>query len=167
MHEYFIKKGEKVDYIGFSYYGRILIDKFPLLAYQQRGRKRLDELGITHDDMWELYPEGIYRQIKFFHEKYNKPIIITENGTCTNDDDLRKQSLCNHLKNVKKACDEGLPVLGYFHWSTFDNFELAYGPSRRFGLTSVDFKSPKLERKIKESGHYYHKIAESNRLIEL
>jgi beta-glucosidase len=167
MHEYFTKKGEKVDYIGFSYYGRILIDKFPLLAYQKRGRKKRDELGITHDDMWELYPEGIYRQIKFFHEKYNKPILITENGTCTNDDNLRKQSLYNHLKNVKKACDEGVPVLGYFHWSTFDNFELAYGPSRRFGLTSVDFKSPKLERKIKESGYYYHKIAESNRLIEL
>lgn len=167
MHESFTKKGEKVDYIGFSYYGRILIGNFPLLAYQQRGRKRLDELGISHDDMWELYPEGIYRQIKFFHEKYNKPILITENGTCTNDDDLRKQSLYNHLKNVKKACGEGLPVLGYFHWSTFDNFELAYGPSRRFGLTSVDFKSPKLERKIKESGHYYHRVAESNSLIEL
>jgi beta-glucosidase len=166
MHEYFIKKGEKADYIGFSYYGKILIDRFPLLAYEERGRKRLDELGITHDDMWELYPEGIYDKIKFFHQKYNKPVLITENGTCTSDDDLRRRSLYNHLKNIKTACDEGIPVIGYFHWSTFDNFELAYGPSRRFGLTSVDFKSPKLERSIKESGHYYHKVADSNSLID-
>jgi len=167
VHEYFTKKGSKVDYIGFSYYGRIPIDRYPLLAYEERSRKRLDELGREHDDMWELYPEGIYRQIKFFYDKYKKPVLITENGTCTDNDELRKQSLYNHLFYVKKTCDEGIPVLGYFHWSTFDNFALAHGPSRRFGLISVDFKSPKLERKIKPSGHYYHKIVKSNKLIEI
>ncbi len=165
VHEYFIKRGSKADYIGFSYYGRIPIYKYPLLAYENRGKKKLEELGREHDDIWELYPEGIYRMIKFFYNKYKKPILITENGTCTNDDNLRKTSLYNHLFYVKKACNEGLPVMGYFHWSTFDNFELAHGPSRRFGLTSIDFKSSKLERTIKPSGHYYHKIVESNKLI--
>jgi beta-glucosidase len=166
VHEFFTKKGEKVDYIGFSYYGRILLEKFPLIAYQAKGAKRLDELGITHDDMWELYPEGLYRMLKFFYEKYKKPLLITENGTCTNDDALRKQSLYNHLSYLKKACDDDIPVLGYFHWSTFDNFELNHGPSRRFGLTSVDFNSPGLERKIKESGHYYHSVVQSNSVIK-
>ena len=166
VHEYFIKKGQNVDYIGFSYYGRILFDSFPLLAYEKKGRDRLDALGITHDDMWELYPEGIYRMVRFFYEKYRKPVLITENGTCTNDDLLRKRNLYNHLKYIKKACDENIPVMGYFHWSTFDNFELAHGPSRRFGLTSVDFSSPKFKRTIKDSGHYYHDIVKSNCLIE-
>ncbi|MFC2145397.1 family 1 glycosylhydrolase [Actinomycetota bacterium] len=167
MHEFFLKNGRYADYIGFSHYGRIQIEKYPLLAYEERGRKRLDELGINHDNMWELYPEGIYNQIKFFSEKYKKPVLICENGTCTDDDDLRKLNLYNHLKYVKKALDDRLPVIGYFHWSTFDNFELANGPSRRFGLTSVDFKSPRLERKIKESGHYYHKVISSNILIKI
>ncbi len=167
LHKSFIKNGKYADYIGFSYYGRIPLEKYPLLAYQERGRKRLDELGIPHDDMWELYPEGIYKQIKFFYEKYKKSVLICENGTCTDDDDLRKLNLYNHLKYVKKALDDGLPVIGYFHWSTFDNFELAYGPSRKFGLTSIDFKSPQLERKIKGSGHYYHDIISSNTLIKL
>ncbi len=166
VHEYFTRNGQKVDYIGFSYYGRILVDGFPLLAYDEKGRKRMDELGIPHDDMWELYPEGIYKMLRFFYEKYKKPLLITENGTCTNDDSIRKMSLYKHLKYVKKACDENLPVLGYFHWSTFDNYELAHGPSRRFGLTSVDFSSPRFTRRIKESGHYYHNIVESNSLIE-
>jgi beta-glucosidase/6-phospho-beta-glucosidase/beta-galactosidase len=111
--------------------------------------------------MWELYPQGIYKQIEFFSKKYGKPVIICENGTCTDDDDLRRSSLHNHLKYVKKALDDKLPVIGYFHWSTFDNFELAHGPSRRFGLTSVNFKSGKYERKIKPSGHYYHDVANS------
>jgi beta-glucosidase len=166
VHEFFTSKGRYTDYIGFSYYGRILLGAFALLAYEERGRKLLDEMGLVHDDMWELYPEGIYQQIKYFYEKYKKPILITENGTCTNDDNLRKQSLYNHLKYVKKASDSGLPVLGYFHWSTFDNFELAYGPSRRFGLTSINFNSPKLERKIKESGHFYHEVVQSNSLVK-
>jgi len=166
IHEYFIKKGQKVDYIGFSYYGRIFFDRFPLLAYEKKGRKRLDELGIPHDDMWELYPEGIYKMIKFFNEKYKKPVLITENGTCTNDDSIRKESLYNHLKYVKKACEEKIPVMGYFHWSTFDNYELAHGPSRRFGLTSVDLSSPKFKREVKDSGHYYHGIVKSNSLLK-
>jgi beta-glucosidase len=166
VHEYLIRKGQKVDYIGFSYYGRILFEGFPLLAYNKKGRERMDELGIPHDDMWELYPEGIYKMIRFFYEKYKKPVLITENGTCTNDDSIRKKSLFNHLKYVKKACAEKIPVLGYFHWSTFDNYELAHGPSRRFGLTSVDFSSPKFTREVKDSGHYYHKIVKSNCLLE-
>ena len=162
VHEFFLNNGLLADYIGFSYYGRILLEKFPLVAYEERGRKRLDELAITHDDMWELYPEGIYDAIRFFYEKYKKPLLITENGTCTDDDSLRKINLYNHLKYIGRACDENIPVLGYFHWSTFDNFELAHGPSRRFGLTSVNFKSGNYERKIKESGHYYHKVIADN-----
>ena len=67
---------------------------------------------------------------------------------------------------LKKAINEGIPVKGYFHWSTFDNFELATGPSRKFGLVGIDFKDSGLERKIKESGHYFHKIAAPNSLIE-
>ena len=168
MHEYFIHNGKYADYIGFSYYGRILIDGsgFPLLAYEKKGRKRLDELSIEHDDMWELYPQGLYNMLRFFYEKYKKPLIITENGTCTEDDNLRKSNLFKHLTYIKKACDEGLPVLGYFHWSTFDNFELAHGPTRRFGLTYIDYKTGLLNRTIKPSGHYYHDIAMSGKLLE-
>jgi len=91
--------------------------------------------------MWEIYPMGIYNLIKKFYQKYSKPIIITENGTCTNDDRLRIKNLYNHLYYIKKAIYEGIDVRVYFHWSTFDNYELAHGPSRRFGLVSVDYKS--------------------------
>jgi len=160
VHKRFTKKN-KVDYIGFSYYGRLLIGKTAIVAYNKDGRKFLDDNGLTHDDLWEIYPEGIYRNIKFFYEKYKKPILITENGVCTNDDNLRIKSIHDHLKFVLKAVDENIPVLGYFHWSTFDNFELAYGPSRRFGLVAIDFKDTLLERKIKDSGKYYHEIAQS------
>ncbi|HEY4696066.1 MAG TPA: family 1 glycosylhydrolase, partial [Candidatus Hydromicrobium sp.] len=154
------------DYIGFSYYGRILISKYMIIAYEERGRKALDSMGLRYDDMWEIYPEGIYNFIKIFHNKYKKPIIITENGTCTDNDELRVENIYNHLYQVKKAIDEGMDVRGYFHWSTFDNYELAHGPSKRFGLVSVDYNSPDLERKIKKSGEYYHKISKLNKLVK-
>jgi beta-glucosidase len=160
IHERFTKNG-KFDYIGFSYYGRLLIGKNAIVAYNKDGRKFLDDNGLIHDDLWEIYPEGIYKNIKFFYEKYKKPVLITENGVCTNDDNLRIKSIHDHLEFVLKAVGENIPVLGYFHWSTFDNFELAYGPSRRFGLVAIDFKDPLLERKIKDSGKYYHEIVQS------
>jgi len=165
VHEMFTRDG-KVDYIGFSYYGRILISGFPITAYEEKGRKVLDKLGLKYDDMWENYPVGIYNLIKRFSKKYKKPIIITENGTCTVDDRLRIENIYNHLYYVKKALDEGSDVAGYFHWSTFDNYELSYGPSRRFGLVSVDFDSPDLKREIKKSGEYYHKISKLHKLAK-
>ncbi len=165
VHERFTKNG-KFDYVGFSYYGRLLIDKTAILANTEKGKKFLDENGLKHDDIFEIYPEGVYRNIKFFYEKYKKPILVTENGNSTNDDDLRIESIYGHLFFIMKAINEGIPVIGYFHWSTFDNFELAYGPSRRFGLVSIDFKDPQLKRTIKESGKYFHHIAENLTLFK-
>lgn len=165
VHRRFTKKG-KIDYIGFSYYGRLLIGKTAIVAYKKDGRKFLDEHGLKHDDLWEIYPEGIYKNIKFFYEKYKKPILVTENGQCTNNDSLRKKSICDHLGYILKAIKENIPVIGYYHWSTFDNFELAYGPSRRFGLTAINFNDPALERKLKDSGEYYHNITTAKRLID-
>ncbi|MEA2016704.1 MAG: family 1 glycosylhydrolase [Actinomycetota bacterium] len=165
VHELFTA-GKKVDYIGFSYYGRILISKYLTVAYEQRGREALDRLGLEYDDMWEIYPAGIYHLIKKFYKKYSIPIIITENGTSTYNDEFRAKNLYNHLRYIKKAIDEGIEVRGYFHWSTFDNFELAHGPSRRFGLVSIDYNSPDLKREIKKSGEYYHRISSTNKLIE-
>lgn len=163
VHEMFTGD-EKIDYIGFSYYGRILASRHLIIAYEERGRKILDRLGLEYDDMWELYPAGIYHFIKYFHKKYSRPIIITENGTCTANDKLRIKNIYNHLSYIKKAIDEGINVMGYFHWSTFDNYELAHGISKRFGLVSVDYNSSDLRREIKKSGEYYHKISDSNKL---
>jgi beta-glucosidase/6-phospho-beta-glucosidase/beta-galactosidase len=52
---------------------------------------------------------------------------------------------------VKKLRAEGLPLVGYFHWSMTDNYEWGtYDP--RFGLFGVDFKSPDLVRMARDEG---------------
>lgn len=57
----------------------------------------------------------------------------------------------------------GADVRGYFTWTLTDNFEWAEGLYvQRFGIVYCDFKTR--NRIIKESGHWYSKIARGNAL---
>ena len=67
-----------------------------------------------------------------------------------------------HLVGVKQALDEGANCKGYFAWALVDNFELAEGYSKRFGLIHVDHKTQ--QRIIKDSGHWFGRVAEANML---
>ena len=65
-----------------------------------------------------------------------------------------------YLANIKRAVAEGIPVLGYQHWSIMDNFEWNEGYGPRFGLIHMDYETQK--RTIKESGRYYAGIIRTN-----
>ena len=75
-------------------------------------------------------------------------------------DPRRVDFLIRYLRQLKRAMDEGIPVLGYQHWSIMDNFEWAEGYDPRFGLVYVDSQSG--ERTPKDSAKVYKKIIESN-----
>ncbi|MCW2636136.1 MAG: hypothetical protein JWQ99_2503 [Blastococcus sp.] len=66
------------------------------------------------------------------------PLLVTENGIATADDDDRIAFTDEALRSLAAAIADGADVRGYVHWSLLDNFEwmLAYGPT--FGLVSVD-----------------------------
>jgi len=68
--------------------------------------------------------------------------------------------LREHLAQVKRAMDEGVPVKGYFVWSAFDNFEWEHGYGPRFGLVRVDYKT--LERTVKDSGKWFAEVIREN-----
>ena len=51
------------------------------------------------------------------------------------------------------ALHKGLPLRGYFVWTFADNFEWAWGYSRRFGLVHLDYATQK--RTIKRSGKWF------------
>lgn len=121
----------------------------------------------TYD--WPLQPRAFYYAAKFMYERYGLPILVTENGYSGNDlvsadgkvhDAYRIEQLSSYLKALRRAADEGVPVLGYFHWALMDNFEWAQGYGKRFGLAYVNFDTQ--ERILKDSGEYYRKIIESN-----
>lgn len=124
------------DFFGMSYYGRIPQDPFPITALETPDKMRA--LGRASDDIWEYYPEGLYLLLKRYADKYQLPIIITENGVCDETDLLRIQCIRDYPAIIHRAIRDGIDIRGYYHWSTWDNFEWHLGPSMNFGLYSVD-----------------------------
>ena len=98
-----------------------------------------------------------------------KVIYITENG-CAADDALAEDGkvydtdrimfLRNYLTQLQRATADGVPVRGYFQWSTMDNFEWTSGFGNRFGLVYVDFKTQK--RTPKSSALFFRETARRN-----
>jgi beta-glucosidase len=148
------RNGVTLDLFAFNYYSGDMIS-FPLIL---KGRSELakNKLG------WDIYPEGLYRVIMEYWNKYRLPVYITENGTCDDNDELRPEYILDHLYQVNRAVEQGADVAGFYHWSTMDNFELVDGLMSRFGLIHVDHNSPKRTRKIKKSGELYAEISKEN-----
>jgi beta-glucosidase len=91
---------------------------------------------------------------------FGLPIMVTSNGIGTDDDLQRRRFVVNHLKQIRRAMDEGAKVIGYMHWSFMDNFEWAMGFEPRFGLVEVDYGT--LKRTPRKSAHMYGEIAKKN-----
>ena len=97
---------------------------------------------------WEISPSGLSKVLKRLHHEYTHkiPIHITENGMANLDkvedgrinDRERVSFLSKHLKEIEFLLNE-IPIKSYFAWSLLDNFEWAFGYSKRFGLVYVDF----------------------------
>ena len=64
-----------------------------------------------------------------------------------------------------QARDAGVDIRGYFVWSLLDNFEWAFGYSKRFGLVWVDY--PTRTRIRKDSFQWYAQAVRANALIPL
>ena len=118
---------------------------------------------------WPITPECLYWASRFCYERYGLPIMITENGMANLDfvmldgkvhDPQRIDYVQRHLRYVRRAIDEGIPVIGYQYWSIMDNFEWAYGYSRRFGLIYIDY--PTQERILKDSAYFYAEVIKTN-----
>jgi len=98
---------------------------------------------------------------------------VTENGIAVCDyenpegqvrDSERIAYLDSHLRSVQAAIDQGVDLRGYFVWSLLDNFEWAFGYSKRFGLIFVDY--PTQRRTPKSSFHWYREVIARNGLGE-
>jgi beta-glucosidase len=118
---------------------------------------------------WPITPDALYWGPKFLYERYRLPILITENGVSLRDwvaadgavhDPSRIDFMTRYLRSLHRAIAEGVPAMGYLHWTFMDNFEWAEGYKERFGLTYVDF--PTQKRTLKDSAHWYAQVIASN-----
>ena len=158
FHKYSASFFEKLDYWGVSYYAYIPFTPSPVTEIEQPGR--LAKMNIPHDKMWGYRPEGLGRNIRNIYKRYKKPIIVTENGICTKDPEVRKRSLVDYLTICHELIEEGVELKGYIHWSTFDNFEWDLGPTFTFGLVSVNMDT--MDRTMTTAGEFYEQICKDN-----
>ena len=108
----------------------------------------------------EIYPASLGAALRYIHGELGIPIIVTENGINTHDDNIRAAYIPQALQGLKQAIDDGVPVLGYVHWSLLDNWEWVSGFVPRYGLCSVDRTN--FERTPKPSARVFGDIARRN-----
>ncbi len=149
-----------LDYLALNYYSRDFVHfsgLFPARAaagacqdihHWNQWRER-NSMG------WEVFPEGLYLLLKKL-KRYQLPVIISENGICTEDDTQRVRFIQDHLESVRRAQREGVDVRGYLYWSSLDNFEWDSGFGPRFGLIEVNRENQ--QRKIKDSAYVLSEI---------
>lgn len=123
---------------------------------------------------WEVYPQGIYEMLMRVAREYPfKALYITENGAAFPDqvgpngevEDPRRVTFLRHyITQAGRALAEGAPLKGYFVWSLMDNFEWAYGYSKRFGLYYVDYATQ--ARTPKSSAKWYRRVIAENAVAD-
>ena len=118
------------DFVGVQNYGRSLIDAAGMIAEPAGGeRNSLNQ---------EIYPASLGNAVAHVHAATGKPILVSENGLATNDDAQRIRYIDGALAGLRGVMADGVPVLGYIHWSLLDNFEWSLGYYPKFGLVAVD-----------------------------
>jgi beta-glucosidase len=115
---------------------------------------------------WPIDGTGLHDLLVRLHRDYPEtPLAVTENGAAFDDrvdavgrvdDGDRVAYLREHLAGCRRAIADGVDLRGYFVWSLLDNFEWAYGYSRRFGIVHVDYATG--ARIPKRSAHWYRGV---------
>jgi beta-glucosidase len=110
-----------------------------------------------HDETTEMgylyWPQCVEYTVRRAIELAHLPVIVTENGIGTADDEQRIRYLGEALHGVRRLLDDGLDVRGYFQWSLLDNFEWTYGYRPQFGIVEVDRTT--FARTLKPSAQWF------------
>ena len=153
-----------LDFFCANFYRGFYIEK-TANGIKRKSALPTDDFTATN---WAVTPEAVDYLIEYYYNRYKMPIILSENGVALSEwktlegdipDDMRIDYMKRHIERVKKMAEK-YPVKGYFYWSFTDNFEWAFGYSKRFGLVYVDYKT--LERIPKKSAYWYKKVTETN-----
>lgn len=172
-----IKEG-KVDFISFSYY----------MSRTEKASKSPKETGEgnllggvknpylqTSAWGWEIDPVGIRVSLHELYGRYRKPLMVVENGLGAADelteqgqinDDYRIDYLREHIKEMGKAVEEGVDLIGYTSWGCIDLVSASTGEyAKRYGFIYVDKHDDgtgNLNRIPKKSFYWYKEVIASN-----
>jgi beta-glucosidase len=142
------------DFVGVQTYSRDLIGP--------DGSLPVPDDAPTTQVGWEVYPEALEHTVRLAAERAAVPVLVSENGMATDDDDARIAYTHGALQGLKRCIDDGVDVRGYLHWTYLDNFEWTAGFAPTFGLVAFDRHT--FERTVKPSARWLGDVARANEL---
>ncbi|WP_216208253.1 GH1 family beta-glucosidase [Amycolatopsis aidingensis] len=165
-----------IDLLGINYYSPTVVDtgtepdQEPSPWPGSEHVRFLSKPGPATAMGWTIDAGGLLAVLRRVHREYpGLPLMITENGAAFDDtpgpeggiaDPERIAYLRDHLAVAHEAIEAGVDLRGYFVWSLLDNFEWAYGYSKRFGIVHVDY--PSQRRSLKDSARWYREVISTN-----
>jgi beta-glucosidase len=151
------KRARVFDYLGLDYYDPFAAHAFRLpILWDHEFKNKSARAWIMNTVAskwwdWRVLPKGLRFFCRYYSKDFdNRQILIAENGmalrrrhdnifSLRGDRMTRSQFLRLHVHEVQRLVGEGVPLIGYLHWSLFDNYEWGtYTP--RFGLFSINYR---------------------------
>lgn len=145
-----------MDYVALDYYDPFMAHtlRFPVLWDHEFKNKTfsawLEASIISKWWDWRVLPRGLHFFCGYYSRDFGgRDVLIAENGMALRrrpdnlhshrrDRFTRSMFLRLHVHEVIKIINDGIPLIGYLHWSLFDNYEWgSFTP--RFGLLSLDY----------------------------
>lgn len=172
-----------VDYVSFSYYSSNCATADPTLGEPSRSNMtpelRKNPYSNVSEWGWQIDPKGLRYTCNRIYARYQKPILIAENGLGANDvlvpdgkgsmtviDDYRIQYMSEHLKQLLEAIKDGVEVIGYTAWGCIDLISCSTAEiKKRYGFIYVDLQpdgTGTLARYKKKSFDWYKRVIETN-----
>ncbi len=165
-----------IDFLGVNYYTPALVGAEPAdpaAPVRWPGAPQVfihDQPGPQTGMGWLIDPPSLTELLCRLGREYpSVPMVVTENGAAFPDelgpdggieDTDRARYLAEHVAAVRDAIDKGVDLRGYFVWSLLDNFEWAWGYSKRFGIVHVDYDTQR--RTPKRSAELYRRIIDAH-----
>lgn len=161
-----------MDYLAISYYYSQMVDakKNSMKANSVTPNPKLK----ANPWGWSVDPKGLYNSLSQYWDRYQKEIIIAENGFGMYDqlengqvhDDYRIDYLKQHLKQVKEAIYDGAKVIAYCAWAPIDIISCSSAQmDKRYGFIYVDLDNygrGNGKRIKKDSFKWYQKVIQTN-----
>ena len=145
VYDYWLELARGDDFVGVQNYERIVYGPDGPIAPAE---------GVAVNGMGTaIEPDSLRGAVEYAHAVSGRPVLVSEHGISTADDELRAAFIEPSLDGLAAAIAGGVPVLGYCHWTLLDNFEWIFGYHSQLGLHSVDRET--FERTAKPSAGVY------------